>query len=319
MKRKNEFEELKEEFCRYLLANDFSEGSIKRKKPALKYFFNFLVERKIYCVRKITGKIITDYQLYLWNSKGCKNKILSRQEIEIRLRVIQQFFEWLTKAGRIIYNPAEDIEIPKRTAVLPRIAYSQKEIEKVLLLPETDTAIGYRDRTIMELLYSTGMRNSELRKLKLADLNLDERTLLIRQGKGRKDRIAYLTGTAAGYLEEYLEKVRICFTRDKKEDSIFLSHARKPIGIDRLGRLVRKYQAKSGIAKPLTPHIFRSSIATHLLENGMPIRYIQDFLGHEKIDSTQHYAQVTLSDLRKVYNKYHPKEQRISHAHQETS
>lgn len=311
MKKKNEFKKLEEEFDRHLIANDFTAETRETKQCTLKYFFNFLIERKIYCIRKISREIITEYQVYLWNTKDKKNRKLRETNISRRLLTVKQFFEWLVKTGRIIYDLAKDIEMPKQIVGLPKTILSQKEIEKVLLLPDTRLPIGYRDRTIMELLYSTGIRNSELRNLKITDYNPEDQTIIIRQGKGRKDRLIPLTGTAAGYLKEYLAKVRIRFIRkDKKEDRIFLNREKKSLRLSILCKIIAKYKAISGIAKPFTPHVFRYSIATHLLENGMPIRYIQEFLGHECINSTQRYAQVTLSDLRKVYNKYHPKEQR---------
>lgn len=203
------------------------------------------------------------------------------------------------------------MEIPTIRKGLPRTILSQEEVEKFLSIPRIDTVIGYRDRTIFELFYATGMRNTEIRKLKIKDIDLDGKMIIIKDGKGGKERMLPLTKVATEYLKEYIRVIRPKFMNgNKNEDTLFLTLSGTPFWRQGMCDLFKKYAKASGISKPITAHTIRHSIATHLLENGMDIRYIQEFLGHGSLQTTQLYSKVTLKGLRKFYNRHHPKERR---------
>jgi integrase/recombinase XerD len=178
--------------------------------------------------------------------------------------------------------------------------------------PELRSPIGYRDKAVLEVLYSTGIRVSELVKLKVTDFDPKSRTLFVRQGKGGKDRILPLPMIAAGYLKEYIERVRPKFIKTLKRDDgvLFLTYTGRPLNINKMTEIFRRTTKAAGIDKRVTAMVLRHTIASHLLENGMDIRYIQEFMGHERLSTTQIYSKVTLHGLRKMYNKSHPKEKR---------
>ncbi|MEW6558001.1 MAG: tyrosine-type recombinase/integrase [Elusimicrobiota bacterium] len=309
---KTEIAELKDKYLESLRNNNYSPETIRHCDYALRDFEKFLEKQGINQVADVTQEVITDYNQEVRNYRQPKNnKPYSEQSIAAKLQPVKYFFEWLTKNLTILYNPAKDMEIPTIKKGLPRTILSQEEIEKFLSIPRTDTVIGYRDRTIFELFYSTGMRNTELRKLKINNLDLEKKICIIKDGKGGKERMLPLTKVATEYLKEYIRIIRPRLLKNgNSNDTVFLTLSGTPFWMQGMCDLFRKYARVSGISKPISAHTIRHSIATHLLENGMDIRYIQEFLGHGSLQTTQLYSKVTLKGLRKFYNKHHPKEKR---------
>ncbi len=315
---KMELEGLRDKFLEYLLANQYAENTLKGDYYSLDCFFQFLTQTKISEITDVTSETIGDYQSWLRQIKTKKGTPLQMTTIADKLYPLKLFFSYLVKNSHILLDPTRDMEIPSIKKRLPQTILTQEEAAAFLSLPRLDIITGYRDRTIFELLYSTGIRNAELRKLTLKDIDFENRTITIREGKGGKDRITPLTRVAGGYLKEYIEKVRSKLIRNGKPDQkateiVFLNLKGNQFDRQGLCELIQKYAKASNIKKPVTAHIFRHSIATHLLENGMSIRYIQEFLGHESLGTTQQYAKVTIEDLKKMYNRFHPKEKRKRH------
>ncbi len=317
-RRETALEILRDKFLEYLLANQYAENTLKGAYYSLESFFKYLNEIKVYEITDVTSETIGDYQSWLRQIKTKKGQALQSSTIADKLYPLKLFFSYLVKNGHILLDPTRDMEIPSIKKRLPQTILTQDEVAAFLSLPRLDIITGYRDRTIFELLYSTGIRNAELRKITLKDIDFENRTINIREGKGGKDRITPLTRVAAGYLKEYSEKIRPRFQRNGKPDQkdtevVFLNLNGRQFDRQGLCQLIQKYAKASNINKPVTAHIFRHSIATHLLENGMSIRYIQEFLGHESLGTTQQYAKVTIEDLKKMYNRFHPKEKRKRH------
>ncbi len=237
-------------------------------------------------------------------------KSLSVLTIVKKLQPLKEFFKWLNKNCIIFYDPTLDMEIPAQKKSLPQTILTQDEIEKILSIPKENNIIGFRDKTILELLYATGIRNFELRKLKINDVDFENKIIFIKEGKGKKDRLIPLIPIAIKYLRKYIFEIRQKFLKEKRQEVLFLTLNGRGFERQGLCELIQKYGVASNISKPVTAHIIRHSIATHLLENGMSIRYIQEFLGHGSLGTTQRYARVMIKDLRRMYTKHHPKEKR---------
>ena len=182
------------------------------------------------------------------------------------------------------------------------------EVEKLLAAPELSNAEGFRDRTMLEMLYATGMRVSELISLKVTDINLNMKYVLA-FGKGSKERLIPLGSVAAGYLEKYLASVRPYLLHDgnKIEKSLFLTVYGNGMTRQRFWQIIKDYGSRAGIRKNLSPHTLRHSFATHLLDNGADLRSVQELLGHSDISTTQIYTHLTNNRLRKIYEKAHPR------------
>jgi integrase/recombinase XerD len=309
---KTEIAGLRDQYLEYLENNQYSPHTVKHADYALKDLEEYLQTKDISRIADVTTEIITDYNSYMRDYRQPKNnKPYSQQALPVKLQPVKYFFHWLSRNMVVLYDPARDMEIPTTKKGLPRTILSENEIARFIELPDTETAIGYRDRTIFELFYATGMRNTELKTLKVQDIDLEARTIHIKEGKGGKERIMPLTTVAFEYLKEYLDKVRPLLLKDKEnQDIVFLNLAGNRFSRQDICEIFGKYRKVGNIAKPVGSHIFRHSIATHLLENGMDIRYIQELLGHGSLQTTQLYSKVTLKGLRRMYNKHHPKAKR---------
>ena len=243
---------------------------------------------------------ITDYMSQL------KNKGLAAATIARKLAAIKSFYRFMTAEGYMDANPAEVVEAGTKGIRLPRVL-SEDEVERLLAQPDITTAEGFRDRTMLEVLYATGMRVSELIGLTLERVNLNMK-YIIAFGKGSKERIVPLGSVAVGFLEKYLDEVRPKLTHeDRVTDIVFLAFGGHELTRQRFWQIIRTYGRAAGINKKLTPHILRHSFATHLLDNGADLRSVQELLGHSDISTTQIYTHLTNKRLRDIYAKAHPR------------
>jgi integrase/recombinase XerD len=219
---------------------------------------------------------------------------------------VRGFYRYLRVAGEIAENPADDLQSPRTLAALPRYL-SHEEVEALLAAPDTATPRGLRDRALLEVLYATGLRVSELMHLRLPDLHPDQGYLQC-MGKGRKERIVPLGEEAAQWVRRYVAGARPVLT--KKRDSAWLFvNARGGARLSRLGfwKILKAYGVSAGIGSHLSPHVIRHSFATHLLERGADLRAIQTMLGHADLSTTQIYTHVLEARLRQVYDRFHPR------------
>ena len=236
-----------------------------------------------------------------------KNKRYAASTIARRLAALKSFYRFMAAEGYIELDPAQVIEAGNKGTRLPRVL-TIGEVEKLLAAPELSNAEGFRDRTMLEMLYATGMRVSELISLKVTDINLNMKYVLA-FGKGSKERLIPLGSVAAGYLEKYLASVRPCLLHDgnKIEKSLFLTVYGNGMTRQRFWQIIKDYGSRAGIRKNLSPHTLRHSFATHLLDNGADLRSVQELLGHSDISTTQIYTHLTNNRLREIYEKAHPR------------
>lgn len=311
-----ELRELKERFLAWMLATRYAETSIKGAHSDLEWLYRFLAMRGVERIADVTPEVLNEYSLWLRVHRPSRNqaKTISLHHLVHRLYGVKWFFRWLAQNMIVLADPAEDLEIPRIVRSLPRTILTQEEARRLLDAPDLRSPVGYRDKAILEVVYATGIRSGELVRLKVSDFDSKARTLMVREGKGGKDRIIPLPTTAAGYLKEYVEKVRPRMKRYgkfKDQGFMFVSYTGTPFLRNRLKEIMQRSAKAAKIEKRVNCMILRHSIATHLLENGMGIRYIQDFLGHEDMRTTTIYSKVTLKGLRKHYNKHHPREKRV--------
>ena len=248
----------------------------------------------------VSREQITGYMTQL------KERGLAAATIARKLAAIKAFYRFMTAEGYMDANPAEVVEAGTKGIKLPRVL-SEAEVVRLLNQPDITTAEGFRDRTMLEVLYATGMRVSELINLTLERVDLNMK-YIIAFGKGSKERIVPLGSVAAEFLQQYLEKVRPKLTHaDRNTNIVFLAFGGHELTRQRFWQIIRAYGRKASINKALTPHILRHSFATHLLDNGADLRSVQELLGHSDISTTQIYTHLTNKRLRDIYAKAHPR------------
>lgn len=254
---------------------------------------------------KIVDKWTIRQYLSHLHGQNKKNKTMMR-----KISSLRSFFKYSMKKGFVSMNPMEDIQSPKREKTLPK-ALTFDEVQNFFNTPDITTYLGLRDRTIMELFYSSGLRIFELVSLNRNDIDFSNMTVNI-MGKGKKQRIVPITENAAKWIKSYLESP-FRFENAKKHkkqrdlNAIFLNKWGERITVRSVDRLFKLYLMKSGLSSDITPHSIRHTIATHLLENGMDLKTIQVILGHSSLSTTTIYTHVSSKLKRKVYDEAHPR------------
>ena len=260
-------------------------------------FFDFLKRRGV-------SPVETNQQDLL-SFIGEKKTHLSPRSLARNLVSIRMFYRFLVSEGRIAVNPVRLMAIPKLYRHLPDVL-SRDEAETLLLQPDTTTMAGKRDRAILELLYATGLRVTELIGLRMTNINL-EAGYIRTMGKGAKERIIPMGTKAIDSLKEYLANSRPSLLKRGEFPHVFLNSRGRPMTRQGLWKIIRNYALKAGIARTVTPHTLRHSFATHLLEGGADLRSVQIMLGHADISTTQIYTHVARERLKEIHEKYHPR------------
>jgi integrase/recombinase XerD len=218
---------------------------------------------------------------------------------------LKGFYKFLLREGHVQEDPTELLERPKIGRALPKVL-SLEEIEKILEQPDLSTPFGIRDRAILEILYATGIRESELIDLQLGNLNATAEFITV-IGKGDRERIVPVGSYAIMAVNEYLNKARNELCKDISERTLFLNPYGKKMSRMGLWKIVKKYALKAGIGRPVSPHVFRHSCATHMLEGGASIIAVQEMLGHVDVSTTQIYTHLTGKDLKNIHRQAHPR------------
>lgn len=289
-----------------LSVKNYSADTIEGRRDALKVFLNWAGERDLTSPQQITKPILESYQRHLWRWKKKNGKPLGVSTQRSRLMTVKDYFAWLTKKDYLPANPASEIELPRAEKRLPKEALSQSQINAVLGVPDLDDPLGIRDRAMLELLYSSGMRRTELTNLEITDLNQERETLQIRQGKGKKDRVVPIAGRALQWVVKYLENIRPKLLVEKDEKALFLTSYGEAFNPDVISRKVSSIIKKADIGRQGSCHLLRHTCATHMLEGGADIRFIQQLLGHEKLETTAIYTQVSIEQLKAIHRNTHP-------------
>ncbi len=295
-----------ESFLEWGKVTGISKDTHRRRRAALRRFIAWCDERDIQKPQDITRPILERYQRHLYLYRQANGQPLSWGTQNVMLTPIKTWFRWLSRENHVLSNPASELVIPKKPRSLPKSILSVAEIQRAMVLPDIETDAGIRDRAILETLYSTGIRRAELVALDVFDVDVNRGTLLIREGKGMKDRVVPIGEQALNWVEHYRREVREDQVAGKDNGALFLTHTGKRFRRSALAARVKDYLVRAGIDKPGACHLFRHACATHMLEHGADIRYIQAILGHANLDTTQIYTQVSIKKLKAIHRATHP-------------
>jgi len=230
---------------------------------------------------------------------------LSNRSISRKLSSIKQYYLFLLKSKVVNINPFNAIVQPRTQSSIPK-PLSEKQIEKLLVAPDVTTTLGYRDKTMFELMYASGMRVSEIVDLKIMQVNLNQDTIKV-MGKGQKERLVPIGEYASEFLQRYLTKTRPTILKNKLSQYVFLSNRGTNMTRQTFWHCVKKHATSCGIYPLPSPHMLRHSFATHLLNNGADLRVVQMLLGHSNISTTQIYTLVAKEKLKNIHKEHHPR------------
>jgi integrase/recombinase XerD len=256
---------------------------------------------------EVTKAVIERYQRWIHHYRNEKTgRAMSTGSQFVRIVPVRTFFKWAARQNHTLYNPASELDLPKMEKRLPKHILTASEADTVLNLANVSSAFGLRDRAILEVFYSTGMRRMELLNLKLHDLDPERGTVMVRQGKGKKDRMIPIGERALAWIDKYLGEARPSLCVEPDDGTLFLSNLGEPFSPGRLTQMVREYIDAAALGKRGSCHLFRHTMATLMLEGGADIRFIQQMLGHAELSTTEIYTQVSIRKLKEIHTATHP-------------
>ncbi|EGL99577.1 Tyrosine recombinase XerD [Ligilactobacillus salivarius] len=288
------------DYLHYLkVERGLSENTIASYGIDLKLFLEYLRENEIPSFKQVNKEVIVNYMQAEKNNNKANSSILRS------VSSLRKFFQYLAQEKIIEKDPMLLIDTPKKKQHLPQVL-TKEEVEKLLHSPNTGQVLGLRDRAMLELMYATGLRISEIINLKLEDLHLTMGTLQT-LGKGHKERIVPVGDEAIKWINRYLEEARPKLLKQKRSNYLFLNFHGNNLTRQGVWKNLKAEVRKAGIQKNITPHTLRHSFATHILENGADLRIVQELLGHADISTTQIYTHLSNKQLADIYNRAHPR------------
>lgn len=295
-----------------MMTEGYADRTIEAYIQSIRKFIKYLAEKSIEKFSEVTPEIINQYRIFLTlektEVKNREKKRICLKTQNLRMIAVIGLFRYLVREKHYLYDPTSHVRVkdppPKRT----REVLTEKEMIRLLNAPNPEKKIGLRDKALLELYYSCGIRNTESRLLTVKDIDLEYRTIRIRHPKGGGDQTIPIGRVAALYIDEYLRYSRPKLLRNDLEETLFLSHTGRPLGDGDPSHIVHKYLKKALIKRDACAHSIRHTCATHLYDNGADIRCIQLLLRHKSLDTTQIYLEVKAAQLRKVLERTHPRE-----------
>ncbi len=278
---------------------ELSKNTMESYKRDINQFYDYLNEKQIFDANEINKTTIITYLLYL-QKKGRATATISRN-----LASIRSFCQFLLNSNSITKDPTINLDTPKAEKKLPSVL-TLKEIELLLSLPDSVTEKGIRDKAMLELLYATGIRVSELVALNFQNLSLDMGYIKCNGGNCR-ERVIPIGSMAKEAIDNYINNCRSKLVKEADETSLFVNYQGSRLTRQGFWKIIKTYTQKANINKKITPHTLRHSFATHLLQNGADLRSVQEMLGHSDISTTQVYTLITRNKIKDVYNKTHPR------------
>lgn len=295
-------------FVEYLQLRGSSALTVVTYRHHLAPFLTFLRKKRVAALREVAAEAIDDFVAHMAREPRRGGVPIAPGTQTRRLAAVKAFFRFLVEHRLALVDPTEGVRGPRDVQRLPA-PLAARDLERLLAAPDLETLLGYRDRAILETLYATGIRVGELGALTLDDLKLADGLVVIRQGKGAKDRVVPVGKRAGSFLREYLRRVRPALDRQRDPvGHVFLTWRGYPFIRSDVDAIVRRYAKSAGIEGRVTPHTLRHTCATDLLRRGADLRHIQEMLGHKKLDTTQRYAHVVREELKRAYESSHPRE-----------
>ena len=310
------FQETLHKFLGYSRVRNYSERTLEKYEKDLSHLFSFLEKRGIERLDDVSKKDLIEYENEVYASVRIKDGNPLAQSTKVgRICALKSFYNFLSKTELIPYNPAATIEIPVVRNRKLREVLTEEETFKLLESAKGDNPIDIRNRAILELLYSTGVRAEELINIGLRDIDLDKEELRIRYGKGRlgkSERLVPVGRVAVEWLKVYVTHIRMTLQKSDDAGYLFVTRNGRKLLINDPNRIVKMHARKIGITRRIVCHSLRHSCATHMLKRGCDIRFIQELLGHESIETTVIYTHLVIDDLKEVHDKTHLREQKES-------
>lgn len=294
-----------EDHLEWLLVSGYSAITARVRRNAIRRFIAWCDERGLDDPREITQPMLERYQRHLFYYRKTDGAPLTLGMQAQTLAPLKTWFKWLSRQHHILANPAADLELPRQPRRLPRSVPSVAEVESILSEAEPDTVQSLRDRAMLETLYATGLRRMELPGVSIYDIDLNRGVLWVRHGKGGRERVVPLGERAAAWLEKYLTESRPQLLTDDTA-ALFLSDYGEPMRPEYVAEKVKRYMGFAGVNKTGSTHLLRHACATHMLEGGADIRYIQEMLGHANLQTTEIYTHVSIDKLIAVHGATHP-------------
>lgn len=278
----------------------YADNTIDLYRKGLAEFNGYLARNGINDLRKVNRQVIQQYK------EAVMAQANSLETKALKLRPVKRLFEYLVNDNRLLINPTEGlVETCRKNRRIPPVL-TVEEVQKIMAQPDLSHRMQVRNRAIMEILYSTGIRLDELLNLTVHDPDLKDKTLFIGKAKGRRQRLVPMGKNSIKFLQEYL-KIRPRYAaRNPKENKLFLADNGQPLRPEPIRQAIRDYRIKAGIGKTVSPHTFRRTCATHLMQQGADIRFIQELLGHSRLSVTQLYTRVMPVEVKKSHELYHP-------------
>ncbi|GFN23341.1 tyrosine recombinase XerD [Thermanaeromonas sp. C210] len=293
-------QQLLDDFLYYLaVERGLAENTLASYHSDLEQYFNYLAEAKVTSLEDAGRGLIVAYLVRL-QQQGRSPATICRH-----LAALRSFYQFLVREGVLASDPTATMESPRQARKLPRVL-TVEEVELLLNQPRTKTPAGLRDKAMLELLYASGLRVSELVSLNVDQVNLQEAYVRC-VGKGARERVVPIGPVACFYLKAYLEHGRGRLLKGRKETALFINQQGKRLSRQGCWKIIKAYARAAGLPRNITPHTLRHSFATHLLENGADLRSVQELLGHADISTTQIYTHLTQKKIREIYNHTHPR------------
>lgn len=291
-------------------AQGYAASTLASRRLHLSQFATWCDTRGLLAPDEITPGVLERYRAWLFHLRQADGAPLSWATQANKLTSVRMLLAWATRTHRLTVNPAAELELPRLPKRLPRAVLSISEMERVLAQPDLATPLGLRDRAILEVLYSTGIRRMELVGLDCPDLDAERGVLLVREGKGKKDRLVPIGERAIQWTHRYLHRVRthlmLRALRMPERHALFLSARGQRIRATKLTDRLHQYVVRAGITKPGSVHIFRHTMATLMHDAGADIRDLQEMLGHAQLSTTEIYTHVSIERLKAVHTRTHP-------------
>lgn len=282
-----------------------TEQTLRTHERGLERFVRWFDVRGLSQPEEITRAVLETWQRHLYLYRKDDGQPLAIRSQQALLVSVRGFCKWLARERYVQYNAASELVIPKKPHALPKVVLSIAQVERLMAQPDVSAITGARDRAMLEVFYSTGMRRMELARLQVSDIDLEGRTVMIRGGKGRRDRLIPLGERACYWVDRYLTEERTYLMVRVDEWALFLTDYGTAFTLGQLSGIVARHMRRAGIEKG-SCHALRHACATHMLENGADVRFIQALLGHADLTSTQIYTRVAIGKLKQIHAATHP-------------
>jgi len=292
----------RQSFLESLKIRHYSPATVESRGESLRVFFRYLTGLALADLREVNRDTVRDYQAFLMG----KYKLYS---VHVHMIALRRFYEHLETTDAVLFNPCAGILLPKLGDRLPRNVLRSEEVQALLDAPDTQRPGGIRDKAILETFYSTGIRLEEMERLTIYDVDCKQGFVRVNKGKFAKDRIVPMGTKAADYIREYIEKVRVEWIKDNRDErALWLSQnwPHQPVQKQMIANMVRNY-GRAALQKTISPHVWRHTCATHLVSNGSNIAYVQRLLGHRSLSTTQIYTRVAVPEIKETVRATHPR------------